>query len=618
MFPNRYAGCCNNPTCKSNVPAGTGFTQKINGRYVVWCKNCVPSKVRRELTAQGQIIVPYEADNLPLIKSLAGPNGAISPKWDAENQWWLVSLDMADRHRLLEVADRIGLEVNPSLRIVKETIQSNNASIAGLYPFQIEGVNWLNNKGKCLLADDMGLGKTVQTLMVIKDCALVICRATLKYNWMDEVLRWRKDLNPVVLNGGGSFRWPNKGEVIIINNNILPDEFNTPEKNKSESMKEYWDRLAEYRKQLQIKNSQSQNVYLIVDEAHDYKNHEAVRSRKVKEIVRLVSKTTALTGSPLTNKPADLYGVLSTFGLANEAFGGWSKLTNKFDSWGRFQELFNVEKETIRTRRGSFTKTIWGKPQPLVPKLLRRVMLRRKREDVLPQLPQKTYTNMLVGDVDSNLKKELDDLWKDWKNTIDIKKALPPFELFSKVRASLTRSRIPAMMEYIEDAEEQDTPLVVFSNYLSPLDAILGRPGWAVVSGDTKPEKRQQIVRAFQAGKLKGLGMTYKVGGVGVNLTHAWKMLCVDMSWSPADNWQAEDRLCRIGQNSNKIEIVRMVSDHPMDIHVQNLLADKIDTIIKAIDTSVIGSKPIAETEEQYVERVNRILQEAHCEEMPF
>lgn len=617
MFSNRYSGYCNNPTCKVNVPAETGFTQKINGRYVVWCKNCTPEKISRKLTAEGQIIMPYEANNLPLIKSLPGPNGAINPKWDAPNKCWWVSLDMADRYRVLEIADRIGLEVDASLRIIEPTVQSYNASAAGLYPYQIEGVNFLNNKDKCLLADDMGLGKTVQTLMVVKDCALVICRASLKYNWLDEVLQWRKDLNPVVLSGGGSFRWPNKGEVVIINNNVLPDEFETPEKNKSEAMPDYFKRLAEYRSKLQLNNPEAKNTYLIVDEAHDYKNHTAARSRKVKEIVRLVPKAVALTGSPLTNKPADLYGVLSTFGLANEAFGGYNSQTKKFDSWNRFQELFNVQKETVRTRRGPITKTIWGKPQPLVPELLRRVMLRRKREDVLPQLPQKTYTNMMVGDVDINLKKELDDLWKDWKNVIDVKKALPPFEKFSKVRAALTKSRISAMMEYIEDAEEQDTPLVVFSNYLSPLDAILGRPGWAVVSGDTKPEKRQQIVRAFQAGKLKGLGMTYKVGGVGVNLTHAWKMLCVDMSWSPADNWQAEDRLCRIGQNSNKIEIVRMVSDHPLDIHVQNLLADKIDTIIKAIDTSVVGSTPTTETEEQYVERVNRILQEA-CQEMPF
>ena len=614
MFTNKYSGHCNNPVCNAEVPAQLGFTQKINGRYVVWCRDCVPNNttVSRRLTADGRIFIAYEPDNLPLIKSLPGPNGAISPRWDNINKCWFISLDLGDRHRLLEIADRIGLEVDPSLRIKQE---NHLPVIAGLYPYQIEGVDFLINKDKCLLADDMGLGKTVQTLMTIKDCALVICRATLKYNWMDEVLKWRKDLNPVVINGCGNFRWPQKGEVIIVNNNIIPDCFNMPEKKARELTNVYFNRLNAYRENLKKDNPESQNVYLIVDEAHDYKNSQAARSRKVKEIVRLVPKAVALTGSPLSNRPEDLYGVLNTFGLASEAFGKYNSQTKKFEVWERFQELYNVKKEFVHTRRGAITKTIWGKPQKIVPELLRRVMLRRKREDVLPQLPQKTYTNMLVGNVDAALQSELDALWKDWKNTISVKNKLPPFELFSKVRASLTKSRIPAMMEYIEDMEEQEVPLVVFSNYLSPIDAILGRDGWAVISGDTKPEKRLQIIRAFQDGKLRGLGLTYKVGGVGVNLTHAWKMLCVDMAWNPADNWQAEDRLCRIGQISNKIEIVRMVSDHPLDIHVQNLLADKIDTIIKSIDSAILGTKIASETDEQYVERVNRILQEAAAQE---
>jgi SWI/SNF-related matrix-associated actin-dependent regulator 1 of chromatin subfamily A len=530
LFPNKYQGVCNNPSCNCQVSPNSGFTQKINGRYVVWCNHCVPqhnaaNQNCRVLNAQGQIIMPYEAENIDLIKSLPGA------RWNPNNRHWTVSLNMSDRSRILDIADRIGLDVDQSLRNVEVTHQAQNAMHVGLYPFQIEGVNFISQKSKSLLGDEMGLGKTVQSLMAIplNGAGLVICRAGLKYNWLDETKKWRKDLTPVVLKGRNNFRWPKNGELVIINNDILPEEFNTPKKFDSESMNSYWDRLKTYREGLKKIFPQMNEIVLIVDEAHDYKNNHAARSRKVKEIVKMSHKVIGLTGSPLNNRPEDLFHVLDVLGLAKDSFG----------SWDNFQKLFGCEYESIRTRGRYINKTIWGKPKPIVPELLRRVMLRRRREEVLPDLPKKTYTNMIVGDVDSDLKKSLDCLWGEWKGFVENSNELPPFEKFSEIRERLARSRIPAMLDYIENSEEQEVPLVVFSSHLAPLDALLFRPGWAVITGLATSEKRQEIVRAFQAGKLKGVGVSIQAGGVGINLSHAWKALFVDLDWTPAANWQA-------------------------------------------------------------------------------
>jgi hypothetical protein len=405
----------------------------------------------------------------------------------------------------------------------------------------------------------------------------------------------------------------------------LPDEFNAPKKNKGESMQAYWDRLRDYRDALKAKHIVASNVHLIVDEAHDYKNTDAAKTRKVKEFVKLVKKLVGLTGSPLSNRPDDLFGVLDVLGLVNEAFGnyfppgGFGQVTGKPSVFDRFKAAFGAYNEPIRARGRTINKTVWGKPLPIVPELLRRVMLRRRREDVLPDLPRKTYTQLVVGPVDASLQKSLDSIWEEWGTSVEVGQ-LPPFEKFSEIREKLARSRVDAMIEYIENAEEQEVPLVVFSAHLAPMDALLGRPGWAVITGVTSPEKRQEIVRAFQAGKLKGVGVTIKAGGVGINLTHAWKALFVDLDWSPANNWQAEDRVCRIGQMSDKVEIVRMVSDHPLDIHIQNMLVDKIDTIIKAIDNAIEGEKGQAkaavqgETEEQFQARMKELMERADAE----
>lgn len=610
MFPNKFPGHCNNPACNVKVEAAAGFTQKVNGRYVVWCKKCVPAQIqaagmaapstRRVLTADCKIVMPYEAANLPLIKSLPGA------RWDGVNRWWSVSDAMADRPRLLEVANRLGLEIAPTLREIEISEQAKKASAIGLYPFQVEGVNFLSHKRRALLGDDMGLGKTVQALMTVPKHgkALVVCRAGLKYNWSDEIQKWRSDLTVTVLSGKNSFRWPVAGEVVVINHDILPPQFHTIARNKGEQMQAYWDRLKVWRDGLAKTNPEAANTVLVVDEAHDFKTYDSQRSRKMKEMCRLVyeanGKVIGLTGSPLTNRPEDLYGVFDVLGLAKETFG----------TLERFKILFNAVEEVVN-RRGN-RATHYGKPQPIVPELLRRVMLRRIRSEVLPDLPNKTYTNLLVGNVDASLQQKLDELWEEWGSYIEVEGQLPPFEKFSEVREKLARSRVPAVLEYVENAEEQEVPLVVFSAHLAPLDALLLRPGWAVISGDTKPERRQQIVRDFQAGKLKGVGVSIRAGGVGLTLTHAWKALFVDLDWTPGSNWQAEDRICRIGQTSNKVEIVRMVSDHPLDLHVHNLLAEKIDTIQKAVDGMIVAEKPVGggETEEEFEARMQKVLAE--------
>lgn len=560
--------------------------------------------VERVLMADGTLKMPYEPENLDIVRAMP------KARWNPTNKTWSVSLEMGDRLRVLELADRIGLQVDPSLRNVEISEQAEMASTFGLYNYQIDGVNFLAHKNKALLADEMGLGKTVQALMSIpkNSSAMVICRAGLKYNWQDEILKWREDMEPIVVGGRNNFQWAEKNQIVIINNDILPQDFMTPKRAPREAVYTYYERLKAWRNALKSKNPQAENTILILDEAHDYKNYQAARSVKIKELCGMCKKVIGLTGSPLDNRPQDLYGVLDSLHLAKETFGDFDK----------FKTLFNCSYDTIHTRNGCVYKPIWGKPKPIVPELLRRVMMRRKRSEVLPDLPQKTYTNIVIGDIDKSLQKKLDALWTEWQDTLEIGE-LPPFSEFSEIRAALAKHRTKAMLEIVEDAEEQEVPLVVFSAHLAPLDELLGREGWAVITGAASPEKRQEIVRSFQAGLLKGVGVSIKAGGVGINLTHSWKALFVDLDWTPASNWQAEDRLARIGQKSNKVEIARMVSNHPLDLHIHNMLVDKIDTIVSAIDKMIVGNKIECsnenETEEEFHARMDQIRSQVETQD---
>jgi SNF2 family DNA or RNA helicase len=151
------------------------------------------------LSAEGIVRMPYSPEALPLLRAMPGA------RWDNELRGRHISLDVADRPRLLELADKLGLAVAPELRSYRcESADqaATRADAAGLYPFQRAGVRWLAPRKKALLADSMGLGKTVEALMSLPDNAkvVVVCPASLRLNWAAECKRWRPDLKPVVVN----------------------------------------------------------------------------------------------------------------------------------------------------------------------------------------------------------------------------------------------------------------------------------------------------------------------------------------------------------------------------------------------------------------------------------
>jgi SWI/SNF-related matrix-associated actin-dependent regulator 1 of chromatin subfamily A len=562
---NRFTKKC--AVCDVAVEANQGYACEHKTGWATYCEAHVPVKIeteRAEITKEGHIYFPYHPDAVSLVKSL------YYSSWQKEGKFWRVSIEPEHINRVIQVGRQLGLKIADELLEIASDVQEEaeekveiNFDTAGLFPYQVTGAAFLANKYRCLLGDEMGTGKTVQTLASLpKDVGtLVVCPASLKFNWRDETNKWRPDLTPIVLNGRKSFRLPEAREVVIVNYDILPQDLN---------------------------DIQKKDFVLVCDEVHLCKNYKAKRSRAVKILSNIAKKTVGLTGTPLMNRPFDLYGVLSSLHLENEVFGSWVGFLRAFNGY--------------KNEWGGYT---FGAVSPLVPELLRRVMLRRRREEVLPDLPKKSYTTITVDGVSKSLQKRLDEVYDEVELLLEMKE-LPPFEMFAEIRAALAESRIEAMLEIVENHEEEEIPLVVFSAHRAPIDTLAQREGWATITGSTKPEDRQGIVRKFQSGELKGVGLTIAAGGVGLTLTRAWKALFVDLDWTPALNSQAEDRICRIGQ-TKPCEIVRMVSDHVLDRHIHELIAEKIDLFNNAIDGNIGNVKLTiseGETDEQYAVRM--------------
>jgi len=303
---------------------------------------------------------------------------------------------------------------------------------------------------------------------------------------------------------------------------------------------------------------------------------------------RLCGRIWALTGTPLENRPLDLWGTLSSLEMSRPVFGTFTKFVQRMNGhkgrWGGYE---------------------FGTPQPIVPELMRRVMIQRKRETVLPDLPRKTYSTIEV-DLPKELRGYMDELWNEWGELIQKDKELPPFEEFSAIRQKLAVSRIKYLEEMVEDHEEAGVPLVVFSAHIAPVRTIGSREGWAWIDGSVTPAKRQEIVESFQAGRLKGIALTVRAGGVGLTLTRAWKVIFCDLDWVPSQNQQAEDRVCRIGQLAAHCEIVRLVSNHVLDLHVLDLIAWKMGIITAALEKEIVATVKTVEveTDEQFQERI--------------
>ena len=422
-----------------------------------------------------------------------------------------------------------------------------------LYPFQKTGVDFLHGRQSALLFDEMGLGKTVQAIKAANwnKPLLIVCPAFLKFNWEKELNLWGYPHPIKVIKKKKDFRIPYGKEAVVVSYSMLPP----------------WT--------YQIENETT----LIADEAHCVKNYKAKRTRSFRSLaaatINANGRVWAMTGTPLMNKPHELWGLLKSIGLSYEAY----------EDWNKFVYLFNG-------RKNQWNGWDWGIPRNGAGDGLKKVGLGRRKRTVLPDLPTKARrfldvtlsrsVKAMCNDVLSELQAHgvsLEDITASHKAA----KLRIDFENIARIRKAVADAKIPKMLEYVSLFEETYTPLVVFAQHRAPIDALTTREGWATITGSTPQIKRAEYVQMFQEGKLKGIAGTIGAMSTGITLTHASNMMFVDMSWVPGDNLQAEDRICRIGQKS-ACQYLILTADHPMDELVNRALVYKAEVLANSVD----------------------------------
>ena len=413
--------------------------------------------------------------------------------------------------------------------------------MSGLYDYQKVGVRWLRERTRGLLSDEQGLGKTAQLLRAIPSHlgAFVVIPAMLAGVWRDQAAKWRPDLRVVF----DETRPASAGEIVVQSYDSLPD-FPAV---RTRPLGQDW----------------SQTI-LCLDECHYVKGASAQRTQKVRRLGPHCAGIWAMTGTPLLNTPEDLWGVLCSCHLEREVFGT--------DARREFQKLFRARWIEFKPGRGGWR---FGRPMPEVRAMLAPFMLRRTREEELPDLPRKTYADVPVPLTD-DIRIALDEAETTWASFG--LEDLPPFEMLSAARAALAQAKTGFAMRFVDDTATLDSPVVVFSAHRAPVEAIGGLKGARMLLGGMGARETDEAVSEFQAGKLRILAGTIGAMGVGLTLTRSCHAIFVDRDFTPGDNEQAEDRIARIGQRRNVL-VTRLVSEHALDRRLNQILDRKQKTI---------------------------------------
>jgi SWI/SNF-related matrix-associated actin-dependent regulator of chromatin subfamily A-like protein 1 len=437
------------------------------------------------------------------------------------------------------------------------------ASLAqGLFPHQIEGVAFLLGRRRAILADDMGLGKTRQAIVALRHAApngryLVVCPASVKRNWAREIAIAAPDASSHIIERGAGE--PRDRSWVIVNYDILG-------------------------KHIEALGS-VQWAGLVFDEAHYLKNHRSARSRLARQLADRAKNTSGpgpamylLTGTPLTNRPRDLFVLLQLvghpLGRSFLSFATRYCAAEKNQYGWQTGGASNIEELTVQ---------------------LHGVMLRRSKDQVLA-LPPKLRTWLPVevpkGTGVRDMKKVVELLVaKTGKTDIAPGSMVDDRVLRGRLlhavtlaRQTLAIAKVASTIDFVAGAVDQGEKVIVFSSFERPMQKLsehFGRSA-VVLTGSTPAGQRQLLVDRFQQDdEVRVFLANIIAGGIGFNLTAATQVVFNDLDWVPANHWQAEDRAYRIGQ-TRTVNVTYMVASKTIDDFVQSVL-EKKGTLVRAV-----------------------------------
>jgi len=443
-------------------------------------------------------------------------------------QYYTVIEKFAD----IEIKDDVDEDIDVSLlKQIQATPLLLESFHTELRHYQEFGTKYILHQKRVLLGDEMGLGKTIQAIAAMNHLHhkghryfLVICPAGLLLNWKREIEKLT-DMQAYMLHGTGisDFEiWKSDGGIAIVNYEGLD-------------------------KSIFDKNFPLDMV--VVDEAHFVKNKEAQRTRNTVRMIEQAEYALYMTGTAIENNVDEMCYLIECLNpsIASE-----------------------VKNMKYLAKADLFRKKIAP------------VYLRRKRVDVLMELPELT----------------IHDEWcmMNEEEIISYRKAVESGNFMAMRRVSwgsLNSTKAERMVELCLQALGEGRKVVIFSYFLETLsfvtDLLLGK-SLPVISGKLSLEKRQEILRQFDEPVARVLPIQINVGGIGLNIQTAEIVILCEPQLKPSDEMQAISRVYRMGQ-INHVFVYRLLSADTIDEVLVKRLHEKQNIFNQFADESEISDQ---------------------------
>ena len=438
---------------------------------------------------------------------------------------------------------------------------------ANLREYQQVGFDWLKTLDEYklggILADDMGLGKTIQLLAVImsyventneeeRKPVLVVCPSSLTLNWKEEASKFTPSLKTVVISGDS------KARENIINN--IPDY---------DIVITSYDLL---KRDINLYKEKNYNFrYIIADEAQYIKNNNTQNAKVIKEIN--ADTKFALTGTPIENSLSELWSIFDFI------------MPGYLYSYNKFKILYEtpISKDEDKEAMAKLKSMI----EPFI--------LRRIKENVLTELPEKTITvlnNEMTGEQLKIYLSYMQSAKKQAKEEIEANgianSQIKILALLMRLRQICCHpglfienyegesSKLNQCMEIVKDAINGGHKILLFSGY-SSMFTYLEREfekeniKYFKLTGQTKVEDRMDLVNEFNNNDdIKVFLISLKAGGTGLNLIGADMVIHYDPWWNLSAENQATDRTYRIGQKRN-VQVYKLITKNSIEEKIYNL-----------------------------------------------
>ena len=420
-----------------------------------------------------------------------------------------------------------------------------------LMPFQRDGVQALMENRCLLLADDMGLGKTIQAIVALRllrarreiASCLVAAPASVLDQWRREIDKWAPELSAIIIRGSAidrEWQWKAGRDVTLVSYDTLRSDFSSSDETMVRL--KTWD-------------------VVVADEAQRVKNRNST-SDALKGLRR--RRSWALTGTPVENDEEELASIME-FVDQDEA-----GMLRRYRAGCELRERH------------------------------RELQLRRKKADVLEDLPpkQETKISIQLGPIQrrsyDKAEKEGIVYLKSLGTEISVR---PVLELITRLKQICNAdpktgesSKLSDIKQRLGQLAVQGHKALVFSQYTSDHAGVAAAAKYLqefsplTITGDMPQEDRDGAIREFRGRPdHKVLILSLRAGGLGLNLQEASYVFHLDRWWNPAVERQAEDRSHRLGQTV-KVNVLKYSCAGTIEERIDRILEGKQEVFDRLVD----------------------------------